>query len=191
MLRPSTSRGWPAFGCAESLRRVTASMRSMVSSIGAGPTAQLTPMMVAPRCSSAGANFSGGVARDPRPLFVDRVQLVGEAERPELDAVRAERVGLDDVGARAHVLLVHFGHQIGLGDVQRVEALVDEDAFGVEHRAHRPVTDQYALFERVEKRFHVSSRSVLNVSPSTSKYDLVTMSRPIERTPWRTESVNS
>src|SRR5712692_7017490 len=35
---------------------------------------------------------------------------------------------------------------------------------------------------------HVSSRSHRNVSASISRYDFVTMSRPIERTPCRTES---
>ena len=67
MLRPSTSRGLPALGCADSCSRVTASIRSMVSSIGAGPTAQFTPMIVAPRCSSSGANRSGGVPSSVLP----------------------------------------------------------------------------------------------------------------------------
>ena len=89
--------------------------------------------------------------RDARPLFVDGVQPVGDAERPELDAVGAERVGFDDVGAGAHVFLVHLGDQIGLRHVQRVEALVDEDALGIQHRAHRPVTHQDAIVERFEK----------------------------------------
>jgi len=38
---------------------------------------------------------------------------------------------------------------------------------------------------------HVSSRSQRNVSASINKYDLLTTSSPIERTPCRTESVNS
>ena len=42
-------------------------MRSIVSSIGAGPTAQLTPMTVAPRRSSSGANRSGGVPSSVLP----------------------------------------------------------------------------------------------------------------------------
>ena len=37
----------------------------------------------------------------------------------------------------------------------------------------------------------VSIRSQRKVSASISRYDLVTTSRPIERTPCRTESVNS
>ena len=64
MLRPSTSRGLPALGWADRGRLVTASIRSIVSSIGAGPTAQLTPITVAPRCSSSGAKRSGGVPSD-------------------------------------------------------------------------------------------------------------------------------
>ena len=70
-----------------------------------------------------------------------------EAERPELDAVRAEGVGFDDVGAGADVFLMDLGDQIGLGDVQRVEALVDEDALRIEHRPHRAVTDEDAIVE--------------------------------------------
>jgi hypothetical protein len=61
MLRPSMSRGRPALGCADSLRGVALASRSIVSSIGAGPTLQLTPISVAPRASSAGPNSSGGV----------------------------------------------------------------------------------------------------------------------------------
>src|SRR5262249_18946539 len=72
-----------------------------------------------------------------------------------------------------------------------IEALVDEDALRVEHRPHRAVAHQHALVERLEKWLHVSRRSVLNVSASISKYDLVTTSRPIDRMPWRIESLNS
>ena len=67
MLRPSTSRGLPAFGCADSFNVVTASIRSIVSSIGAGPTAQLTPTTVAPRRWSSGAKRSGGVPSNVLP----------------------------------------------------------------------------------------------------------------------------
>ena len=63
-----------------------------------------------------------------RPRHVDGVRLVGEAEGPELDAVGAERVGLDDVGAGPDVLQVDLGDQVGLGKVQRLEAAVDEHA---------------------------------------------------------------
>ena len=91
--------------------------------------------------------------RDARSLLVDRVKPVGETERTELDPVRAERVRLDDVGPRAHVLRVHFRHEIRLRHVQRVEALVDEDAFRVQHRPHRPIAHEHALFDRFFERF--------------------------------------
>ncbi len=55
------SRGLPALGCAESHTSVTSLSRSMVSSIGAGPTLQFTPITLAPRAISSGPNFSAGV----------------------------------------------------------------------------------------------------------------------------------
>ena len=135
--------------------------------------AGLAPRLDADAERSDGAGdvrlLARSVPRDFRRLLVDRVQPIGEAERSELDAVRAERVGLDDVGARADVLLVHFSDQVRLRQVQRVEALVDEDALRIEHRPHRAVAHEDPLVERVEKRFHVSRRSVLNVSASMSK----------------------
>ena len=244
MLRPSTSRGWPALGCADS--RSVGHRRHPLDRLEhrRRTDAQLTPMTVAPRRSSSGANRSGGVPSSVLPsssvvicatigrsdtlrtasiaapisfrsrnvsrmnrstppsasacacsrkyvarlvdaglaprldadaeradragdVGADRraawraifapcalivVQLVGEAERAELDAVGAERVGLDDVGAGADVLLVHLGDEIRLREVQRVEALVDEDALRVQHRPHRAVADEHALVERFEKR---------------------------------------
>ncbi len=192
-------------GCAESLTVATCAIRSIVSSIAAGPTLQFSPTTCAPRYSSAGTNDSGaapsrllpsssvvtcatigqiadaphranrranlvdvaerleheqvhaplderarlfakellglvnaglaprldadaeranrarhirmlarGVPREPRTLQVDRVHLVRQAERAEFDSVRAERVRLDDVGAGAHVGLMHLGDEIRL-----------------------------------------------------------------------------
>jgi hypothetical protein len=53
---------------------------------------------------------------------------------------------------------------------------------------HIPMTKDYQI-----PMIHHSSRVELrtSVSASINRYDFVTMSRPIERTPWRTESVNS
>ncbi len=116
--------------------------------------------------------FASRVSRQLRALDVDGVQFVGETEGSELDAVRAERVGLDDVRAGPHVLLVYFGDQIRLRQVQRVEALVDEDALRVQHRPHRAIANEYPFRECVEKRLlhgFVSHRSVLKVSASMSR----------------------
>ena len=63
-----------------------------------------------------------GVAGDLRPLHVDRVHAIGQPERRQLDAVGAEGVRLEHVGARTHVVLVHFGDEIRLRQVQLVEA---------------------------------------------------------------------
>ena len=52
-------------------------------------------------------------ARDPRPFEIDRARLVAQAERAQLDAVGAERVGLDDVGAGAQVFGVNARDQVG------------------------------------------------------------------------------
>ena len=89
MLRPSTSRGLPALGWAESGCFVTASIRSIVSSIGAGPTAQLTPMTVAPRRSSSGANRSGGVPSSVLPS--SSVVICAMIGRSETLAHRVDR----------------------------------------------------------------------------------------------------
>ena len=90
-------------------------MRSIVSSIGAGPTAQLTPMSVAPRRSSSGANRSGGVPSSVFPSSsvvicatigrsddaahgVDRradlVQVAERLEDEQIDAAVEERLRL-------------------------------------------------------------------------------------------------
>ena len=58
MLRPPTSRGIPALGCALSFRRVTATIRSMHSRMICGPTEQFSPMTSAPQWSSARATSS-------------------------------------------------------------------------------------------------------------------------------------
>src|SRR5439155_18387250 len=122
------------------------------------------------------------------------MQLVGNPERSELDPIGAERVRLNDVGTRADVLLMHPGDELGPRDIERLEALVDENTLGVQHRSHRAVTNEDAIIKGLQKglgHVHVSSLSHLNVSASMSMYDRVTMSKPIERTLWRTESVNS
>lgn len=116
-----------------------------------------------------------GGPRQPRPLDVDLSEFVGQAEAAQLHAVGAERVGFDDVRARAHVLTVHAGDQVRLAEVQRVEGAVDEDALGIEHRAHRAVADKHPLIERFKKRTQgaaggCTSRSVLSHTKSLLLY---------------------
>src|SRR5262249_55167967 len=121
----------------------------------------------------------------------------------QLDAVGAEGVGLQHVGTRPHVVLVNLGDRIGGGDVQRVEAAVDEDALGVQHRAHRAVADEHAFVEGFQEWFHGGRRIRLrrnlaywstflysNVSASMSRYDRLMRSIQTDRTPSRTVSTN-
>ena len=94
------------------------------------------------------------LTRDAGPLAVDLAHVRLEAVRPELEAVGAERVRLDHVGAGVEVLLVDLPHESGVREVQLVEAAVEEDAARVEHRAHRPVEDDRPGGEPVEERLH-------------------------------------
>ena len=126
------------------------------------------------------------------PLQVDRVDPLGQPERAELDAVGAERVGLDDVRAGAHVGLVHLGDQVRLRQVQLVERPVEEDALRVQHRPHRAVADEHALVDRFEEGGPGHVRQLLrlncwyfNVFRSISRYDVDTRSRQTDGTPCR------
>ncbi len=92
------------------------------------------------------------MTREARPVNIDVVHLVGKTEMAQLDPVGAKRIRLDDVRPVAHVDLVHFGDQVRLREVQLVERPVEEDAFGVQHRAHRAVADEHAPIELWRER---------------------------------------
>ena len=63
MLRPSMSRGRPAFGCADSRARVIVDIRSIVSSMGAGPKSKLHAGLTAAALVGATALGRGDVVR--------------------------------------------------------------------------------------------------------------------------------
>ena len=96
------------------------------------------------------------LAGDARTFDVDLVHTIAKAERPQLDSVRAERIGLQDVRARPDVVLVDFRHGVGRHDVQRIEAAVDEDALCIQHRPHSAVADEHTIVEGFKKRLHGS-----------------------------------
>jgi hypothetical protein len=98
---------------------------------------------------------------DERPLEVDGVQLIGEAEGRELDAVGAECVGFDDVCPGADVLLVNLAHQRRRAQVERVEALVDEHALGVQHRAHRSIAHEDTGLQGLNEWIHELGNRVI------------------------------
>ena len=79
------------------------------------------------------------VARQPRRLEVDVAHLRFQPVPRQPEAVRAERVRLDDVRARRDVVLVHAPHEVRLVEHQRLEAGVLGDAAAVQQRAHRAI----------------------------------------------------
>src|SRR6185503_17670753 len=67
----------------------------------------------------------------------------------------AERVGLDDVGARLDVIAVDAGDELRLRDVELVVAAGEEDAALVEQRAGRSVEQERPLaLQRVGEELH-------------------------------------
>ena len=87
-----------------------------------------------------------GFAGDFHAAAVEALHFVGEAERRELEAIRAERIGLDDLRAGFDVGLVHAEDGFGLGGIQLVEAALRADSF-VQHRAHRAIGDENRIFQ--------------------------------------------
>ena len=83
-------------------------------------------------CAGDVDGVARGLTRDARAGGVDVAELVAEAEGVQLDAVGAERVRLDNVGARADVFLVDLAHQVGLRrhhlKAQRHEVSGDHDS---------------------------------------------------------------
>src|SRR5262249_50799067 len=72
----------------------------------------------------------------PRPPPVDVTHLGFEAVHGELEAVGAERVGLDRVGAGGDVVRMDALHDSRIVEVQHVEARVEGHPARVQHSAH-------------------------------------------------------
>ena len=66
-----------------------------------------------------------------------------------------ESVHDEYVRAGPDVLVVHALDEIRLGQVHRVEALVDEHAARIKHRAHRSVAHQDAFSQGVREFSHL------------------------------------
>ncbi len=82
-----------------------------------------------------------GFPGQPRACLVDGAGLVLQPEALQAKAVRPEGVGFDDFGAGLQIFLMHGADQFRLGQVQLVEALVEEDAPPIERGSHGPVTE--------------------------------------------------
>ena len=89
--------------------------------------------------------------------MVDGMQFLGEPERRQAHAVGPEGVGLQDLGAGLHVLLMNLPHHVGRGDVQLIEAAVDEHAARIKHGAHGAVGHHGAAGKLLSKLFGAGS----------------------------------
>src|SRR5258706_15716076 len=69
----------------------------------------------------------------------------------QLETVGPEGIRLDGVAARRDVLRVHRLHELGLVQVEHVEAGVERDAARVEERTHRAVAEERALGQAGEE----------------------------------------
>ena len=89
---------------------------------------------------------------------------------------------------------MNFKHQVWLRKVELVEAAIEENAFPVQHRPHRAVTDEHALFDGVKKwdagqvLYFTAKCWYFNVFRSIRRYEFETRSRQTEATP---ETVDS
>ena len=92
------------------------------------------------------------VPRELGPAQVDLAHPALEAVRGQLEAVGPEGVGLDQVRAGLDVLGVDRLHDLGLVEVQHVEARVERHPAGIEHGAHRAVAEERALAEAGQER---------------------------------------
>ena len=172
----------------------------------------LTMRTVSPKPAST-------VSRPARPVVVKEVakekaleQVVrliarsADAVVAEPEPVGPERVGLDDVRARAQVALVDGADQSRVGQVELGQRPVERGAGRVQHGAHRAVADQHALpgqrpaFCTVPVPFltrpiSMETRMLSLISsiptPRKSRGGSITMSRPsssrgTRRTSWPT-----
>src|SRR5262249_41602236 len=106
--------------------------------------------------------------RDPGALYVDLSRLLCEAMLHQFCSIRTEGVGFNDVDSGFHVVGMHFADEMRLRQVQLIEAPADEDAFGVEHRAHSAITDEDAGIKLIQKVGHTGRIATKSTKGSKS-----------------------
>src|SRR5271157_3054177 len=85
-------------------------------------------------------------AGDLHAAAVQALHVVAEAEGSELEAVRPEGVGFDDLRARFDVALVDTENRFRLGGVEFVKAAYRSHGF-VQHGAHRAVRNENRILQ--------------------------------------------
>ena len=93
----------------------------------------------------------GRLAGQPHAGQIDGLQLFGEAERAQTLPGGAERVGFQDLGARLGVLLMDLANHVRRGEVELIEAAIDEHAARVEHGTHRAIGHNHTAGQLVTK----------------------------------------
>src|SRR6202521_5544481 len=88
------------------------------------------------------ARFAG----DFHTAAVEALVFFAEAERLELEAIRAEGVGFNDLRARFDVSLVDAEYRFRLGRIHLIKAALRSHGI-VEHRAHRAIGDKDGVFQ--------------------------------------------
>src|SRR6478752_7279800 len=155
MFLPSTDRGIPALGCAESGREVAALIRSTESSIVTGPTLQLQPITSAPHSSIRGAKISGvepsrqldssssvtcattGIrGSSSRAVKINIVNFVLQSVALQSNRVAPKGIGFNHLGPSLQIFMVNPANQVGLRNIQLVITAIDKDALRIKQRAH-------------------------------------------------------
>src|SRR6266446_2111669 len=122
----------PAFGWAARGREVTARTRSIASSIATGPTLQLMPITSMFHSERRAAKASGSEPSRQLPsssivtcatmgIFASTFR---QAMPRQAEAVRAESIGFDNLGAGLHIIVVDASDQLRVRQVQLITAAV-------------------------------------------------------------------
>ena len=93
----------------------------------------------------------GSAAGQSHARRVDVRQAIRQAIALQAAAACAIGVRFQKPRASLHVVLVNRLNQIGPRQIEFVEVDIQPHAAGVQFRAHRPVTDEHAVFERIQK----------------------------------------
>ena len=86
---------------------------------------------------------------------VDLFELIRQSMALQFESVGTKGIGLDYVRPGIGILLVDSRDELGVGNAQVFVARIDEHAFRVDHRAHRAVEDERALFDSFQYLFHI------------------------------------
>ena len=96
-------------------------------------------------------------------------RAIGQAVASEQHPVRAERIRLDDVGARLDVFEVDEAHQVRVVQVDLLQALGGGHPFLVEKGTHGAVAEEDALLDSLQERMaepRLARRHRLEISAS-------------------------